>query len=288
MRKTVLITGGSGYIGANLKGYLNQRYNVLAPRHKELDLLESRAVEAYFKRSHIDIVINCAVVGGSRAEEQVSGSVATNLRMFFHLVRCKKYFKKMIHMGSGAEYDKSRSLRRIKEEDFDKRVPTDEYGFYKYVCGQHIENSADHIVNFRIFGLFGPGEDYRLRFISNMIVRELLRLPLVMNQDAYFDYVYIKDFCRIIEHFIEHDGAYRSYNVGSGKRLRFSAIAQKIRTMTQTRRALMVRREGLHKEYTSDSTRLHRELGAFEFTDFDVALRGLYDWYAERKTQLSL
>lgn len=288
MKKIVLITGGSGYIGSNLRKYLGRNNTILAPGHKALDLLDSAGVERYFKTHRIDVVINCAVVGGSRAEEQVGGSVATNLRMFFNLVRCRAYFKKMIHLGSGAEYDKLRSLRRIKEEDFGKWVPADEYGFYKYVCGQYIEASRDPIVSLRIFGLFGPGEDYRLRFISNLIVRALVGLPFHMNQDAYFDYVYVNDFVRIVEYFIEHNTTYRSYNIGTGRRLRLSAIAQKIRDISGTKKLITIKKKGLNNEYTCDATRLLSELGEFQFTDFNEALGQLYDWYSVRKTQLSL
>ena len=278
-KKTILITGGSGYIGTNVREHLNQNYSVFVPGHRELDLVDSTAVERYFKTHRIDVVINCAVVGGSRAEEHVGGSVATNLRMFFNLVRSRKYFKKMIHLGSGAEYDKSRFLRSVSEDDFGKRVPADDYGFYKYVCGQYIENSADNIVNLRIFGLFGPGEDYRLRFISNMLVRSVLGMPLEMNQDAYFDYVYIKDFVRIVEHFIQYSGKYRSYNIGTGKRVRLSAIAQKMRDISGTKKPITIKKKGLNKEYTCDATRLLSELGGFQFTDFNEALRELYKWY---------
>ena len=277
--KTILITGGSGYIGTNLREYLGKNYTIFAPRHKVLDLLDSGAVERYFKTHRIDVVINCAVVGGSRSEEQVMGSVATNLRMFFNIARCRKYFKKMVHLGSGAEYDKDRPCHKVREEDFGKRVPKDEYGFYKYVCGQYIGYSSDPITELRIFGLFGPGEDYRLRFISNMMVRMLLGKPLEMNQDVYFDYVYIKDFCRIVAHFIEHIGKYRAYNIGTGKRVRLSAIAQKMRDISGTKKPITIKKKGLNKEYTCDATRLLSELGGFQFTDFNEALRELYKWY---------
>ncbi len=287
-KKTILITGGSGYIGRNLQAYLKNSYRILAPSHRDLDLVDSNAVEAYLKRRTVDVIINCAVVGGSRIEEHVAGSIATNLRIFFNIVRCQKYYKKMIHLGSGAEYDKTRPLKQIKETEFGKRVPIDEYGFYKYVCGKYIEASTEPVINLRIFGLFGPGEDYRLRFISNIMVRVLLSKPLEMNQDAYFDYVYIKDFVRIIEYFIKHNGAYRSYNIGSGKQYRLSDIAKKIIALSGSHMTLQMQKKGLNKEYTCDNTLLMGELKGFSFMDFDASLNELFTWYQKRKLTLQL
>ncbi|MBI5619960.1 NAD(P)-dependent oxidoreductase, partial [Candidatus Gottesmanbacteria bacterium] len=140
----------------------------------------------------------------------------------------------------------------------------------------------------RIFGLFGPGEDYRLRFISNLIVRALSGQPLVMSQDAYFDYVWIRDFVRIVEHFIQHEGKYRAYNIGTGKRYRLSDIARKIIAISGSRETLQIKKKGFNKEYTCDNARLMRELRGFRFTDFSGSLQELYTWYKKRKQYWNL
>lgn len=288
MKKTILITGGSGYVGKNLQEYLSHRFQVLAPSHTALNLLDTKSVERYVRAHAIDVVIHAALVGGSQKEEEVADSLATNLRMFFNVVRCRNYFHKLIHIGSGAEYDKSRSLRDIKEEDFGAYVPQDPYGFHKYICATHIRDGEMHAINLRIFGLFGPHENYRLRFISNMLCRAVLGVPYRMNQDAYYDYVYIKDFVRIVEYFIEHNGKYRSYNIGTGKRLRLSTLAKKIRALSGADGDITVKHKGLNKEYTCNNTRLMRELIGFRFTDLDESLKELFAWYKRRKSILQL
>src|SRR3990167_1945206 len=161
--KKIFITGGSGFIGKNLVEKLSSNNKVLAPNHKELDLLNSRKVEDYFRKNKIDVVIHTSVVGGSRKEEQVNDSFQKNMRMFINIARNKKHFKKLINLGSGAEYDKSRPLKNIKEQEFDNFIPNDDYSFYKYCCSKYIENETN-IVNLRIFGLFGKYERYDLRF----------------------------------------------------------------------------------------------------------------------------
>lgn len=278
----LLLLGSSGYIGKNLLEGLRRKYTIYHPTHNDLDLLDSKAVEAYFASHKIDVVIYCAVVGGNRKEEYVDNAFYISTRMFFNIIRNKKHFKKMIFLGSGAEYDKSRSLVKVKEEEFDILMPEDEYGFHKYVCSKFIEQ-VDYIVNLRIFGMFGKHEDYSLRFISNAIYRNLLGAPIEMNQDVYFDYVYINDFIRIVDYFINNESKHKFYNIGRGIGINLLTIAEKINQIADHETKILVRKPGLNKEYTCDNSRLMQELKNFQFTDFDISLEELYLWYKSIK-----
>ena len=275
---TILITGASGFIGKNLKKQLDMRYHLLTPSRKELNLLDEKHVDAYFNTNKIDTVIHCAVVGGSRKEEQVSSSLSDNLRIFFNLLKNKDKFKKMIHLGSGAEYDKSRPIIKVKETDFDKTVPKDEYGFFKYICSKYIEKEKK-IVCLRIFGLFGKYEDYRYRFISNAITSNLKELPITINQNVFFDYMYINDFVKIVDYFIKNKAKHSFYNIGTGKRICIATIAQKINKISDKKSKIVIKNEGLNNEYSCNNKRLMNELKRFKFRSFDQSLKELYGWY---------
>ena len=275
MKQNILITGGTGYIGNILREYLKTNYTIFSPTHVELELQNTADVEKYFQTHNVDTMIHAAVVGGSRKEEEVESSVAINLRMLFNILRCRKYFRKFIHLGSGAEYDKSRPLVRVKETEFDTRVPLDAYGFYKYLAAKYLE-IIPGAVNLRIFGLFGPGEDYRFRFISHAICRNIYGMPIAIRQNVFFDYVYIKDFIRIVEYFISHNATYPCYNIGTGKKIDLLTIAKKIDTITEQHSKIVIQKKGLNLEYTCNATRLMKELNKFSFTLFDVALQELY------------
>src|SRR3989339_1097632 len=223
-KKTIFITGAGGFIGRNLEERFSKKYKLLTPGHKELDLLDEKAVENFFKKNKIDVVINCAVIGGSRKEEHVDTSLSGNLRIFFNLLKNKSKYKKMIHFGSGAEYDKSRPIIKVKETDLGKTIPKDEYGFFKYICSKYIEKETN-IVCIRIFGMFGKYEDFRLRFISNAIVNSLKGLPITMNQNVFFDYMYINDFVKIVDYFISHETKNKFFNIGTGKKIDILTIA---------------------------------------------------------------
>ena len=280
-KKTIFITGAGGFIGRNLTEWLNKKYKLLTPSHKELDLLDEKAVDDFFQKNKIDVVINCAVVGGSRKEEHVDSSLSDNLRIFFNLLKNKDKYKKMIHLGSGAEYNKSKPIVKVKETDLGKMIPKDEYGFFKYICSKYIEKEKD-VVCVRIFGLFGKYEDYRYRFISNAIVNNLKGLSINMNQNVFFDYTYINDFVRIVDYFINHKAKHKFYNIGRGKKIDILTIANKINKISNKKSKITIKNMGLNNEYTCDNSRLVNELKKFNFTDFDKSLVELYNWYKNK------
>jgi len=276
--KTIFITGANGFIGKNLSEQLGNKYKLLTPRRKELNLLNTKDVVTYFKRNKIDVVINCAAVGGSRIEEHVSSALSDNLRIFFNLLKNKDKYKKIIHLGSGAEYDKSKPIVKIKEIDFGKTIPQDEYGFFKYICSTYIEKEKN-IVCLRIFGLFGKYEDFRYRFISNAITNNLKGLPITLNQNVFFDYMYIDDFIKIVDYFINHNVKQKFYNIGTGNKIDILTIAKKINKISDKQSKVMLKNKGLNSEYTCDNRRLINELKQFKFTSFDQSLEELYKWY---------
>lgn len=282
----ILLTGSSGFIGKHIAATLSVRHTVLAPTHKQLDLLGAESAHRYFRLHPIDIVIHCAVVGGSRKEEFEKGMFYDNMRIFFNIVRCKKYFKRMINIGSGAEYDKRFPIVNIKEDALGKRVPIDEYGFYKYVCANYINESDNNIVDLRVFGMFGEGEDYRYRFISNAICRHLLGKSIIMNQDVYFDYMDIQDFIKIIEFFVAHKPKYKSYNIGTGKKINLKTVAKIINIISNTNRKIIIKKPSLNNEYTCNISQLREELPSLVFRDMNSSIKRLYDWYGKRIDEL--
>ncbi len=281
----VFLTGGSGFVGRNTLEQLGSQFEFFAPSHKELDLLDENAVEKYLKSHPVDVVLHAANWGGSRKETNFTGVVPYNLRAFFNITRCQKYFRRMIFLGSGAEYDKSRELVSVKESDFGHKIPKDDYGFYKFVCSQYIRKESN-IVNLRIFGLFGKYEDYEVRFISNAICKALFDLPITIKQNVYFDYVYINDFVKIIRHFLLQEPKEKFYNIGSGKKIDLASLAEMVKETSRKNLPIVINNLGLNKEYTCDNRLLTRDMAELEFTEPKAAIGELYNWYEGIKDQL--
>ncbi|MDD4938203.1 MAG: NAD(P)-dependent oxidoreductase [Candidatus Shapirobacteria bacterium] len=276
----ILLTGGSGFIGKNILEQRKEKYNIIAPSHDSLDLLDTETVDNFFEENKIDIVIHCANIGGLRSDLNVDNMFKDNLKMFFNIIKNKDKVKKIISLGSGAEYDKSSDIKEVRESKFDLKIPKDNYGFYKYICSKYIENSSN-IYCLRLFGIFGKYEDYRVKFISNIICKYIYKQPLNMIQDAYFDYLYIDDFVKILDFFINTNPKFNIYNIGTGKRISLLSIAKKINNLDKYSLKINVQKKGLNKEYTCNNKRLVAEFNNINFTKIEDSLVYLYNYYKQ-------
>lgn len=282
----IFITGGSGFIGRNLVERLGIRHNIYAPSHPELDLLDTAAVEKYFKDKNIDIVIHCAVKPGHRNSKDSSNELYCNTRMFFNLTRNQDKFKKMIYIGTGLVYGINYYQPLMREEYVDEHIPEDEAGLSKYIISKYIEDHPN-IIELRVFGIFGKYEDYAIRFPSNMICKAIFNHPMTMKQNRRFSYIYIDDLAPIIEYFICNEPKYNIFNVTPDKQIELLDLARMIKDVTKTQSEIIVATSGIGVEYTGDNSRLHREMKDLKFTPIEKALKELSDWYLKSRKQIN-
>jgi len=277
-KPTIFVTGGSGFIGRNIVEYFQDGATILAPTHKELDLFSREDVGEFFKNNEVDFVINCANVGGDRKSCGVTDVVEKNLRIFFNLYDHNIYFKRMIHFGSGAEYDKSRALHQVYEGDTWLHTPKDSYGFSKYIISGTINDEYDDVVCLRLFGVFGKYEDYTFKFISNSIVKYLLGLPIHIHQNVLFDWLYVRDLVEILPDFLYSPRLTSStYNITPGSPLDLLSIAELINTPQKVE--IVVENPGLGNEYTGSNSRLTKFRKHTYFTPMQRAILELKDYY---------
>jgi len=278
----LFITGGSGFIGRNLAQRLKGDYEILAPSHEELELLDEEAVREFFRKRRVDAVIHCAIKPGHRNAPDPTHLVYPNTRSFFNLARNADRFGKMIWLSSGAVYDLRHYRPKMNEDYFDAHVPVDETGFYKYVCAKYAQRSSN-IIELRPFGVFGPYEDWEIRFISNAICKSLFDLPSTIGQNRRFDYLYVDDLAQVIRYFIENDGRYGAYNVTPDQALELKTLAEKVRAQNGKDLEIKISRPGMGVEYSGSNRRLREEISGLQLTGIDEAIARLYEWYGERR-----
>lgn len=277
----IFITGSNGFVGTHLKEYLTNlysKYSLFTPSSSELDLSNELAVDDYILSNKIDIIIHLANKGGDRTTANMKNVTEYNLRIFFNIAKHEKNVKKIISFGSGAEYGKHNPIIDAKEEDYLKSQALDEYGFYKSITSKYIEKSQK-IVQLRIFGAYGEYENYRFKFITNAIVKNLLKLPITINKNVYFDYIYIDDLVKMIDWAIHNETKEKIYNVTTGTKIDLISLANLVNETSEFKSEIRVLNDGLNNEYTSNNQRILAEIGNFEFTTHKNAISKIRDYF---------
>lgn len=288
MRK-ILLTGGSGFIGKNiLESDLAVKYELIAPRHKELDLADTESVDRFFSNHKIDYVIHAAVKPGHRNAPDLSNLFLTNTRMFFNLERHSSEYEKMIVIGSGAIYDGTKYRPKMSEEEWLKYIPQDEHGYCKYVCEKVIQNSRN-IYDLRVFGIFGKYEDYAIRFISNAICKVIFDLPITIRQNRKFDYIYVNDLIPVLDWFIQHTPLHHSYNITPDESISLLDLAKIVRKVADKNELpIQIAQDGDGLEYSGENSLIKVEYSAYAMRPIEESVQQLYSWYCENKDKIDI
>ncbi len=249
----ILITGGNGYIGKSLYNALKAKYNITVITRNECDLNNSLAVNTYFQDKEFDVVIHCAVNGGSRLQQDDWSVLDTNLSMYYNLYSNKDKFKKLIHFGSGAEIH-------------DNKSP---YGFSKDVIRKSILNN-DGFYNLRIFGVFDENE-LDTRFIKSNIKRYINKDPMIIHQNKMMDFIYMPDLIEIVEYYINNDGP-KEINCNYDNIMSLQDIAGIINSLDEYRVNIEVKNKEKGKPYVGG----FKNLG-IRFTGLKLGIKETYN-----------
>jgi nucleoside-diphosphate-sugar epimerase len=197
----VCVLGAGGFVGKNLVHGMEW---VGVTRH-DLDLTDQDAVERYFKTHTYDVVIHCAVIGGSRLTPDDGNVTHKNILMFENVVRVFK--GKLLYFSSGA------ALRGTP--------PTDPYGLSKWLIDRRIE-TIPGAHSLRIWGCYGPGE-LPTRF-SAVCKRDG---HVVIDRDRYFDFIDIEDVRKIVTEYVRSERNEKEYDLVYPNKLLLSEWAEK-------------------------------------------------------------
>jgi len=275
----LLIIGGTGFIGKNLKKYFEEKkdFEVYTPTRQELDLFDDISCLEYVKNLKPDLVIHSAV--------DIT-SVENTLKVFFNIYNANKYFGHMVQIGSGAEYDKRAYEPRMKESLFKKSIPIDTYGLGKFCIANVLENTVNNkVTNLRLFGIFGSYEDYSRRFISNNICNSLAGLPVSLNRNMLFDFIWVDDFSRFLHSILDKlPLSTTSYNFCSGSPVSLMNLAEIINDHMSNNTDVIVKNPGMNPEYSGDPSIIFNEIGDFDFTSFESSISKLIKFYKETLT----
>ncbi len=282
-----LLTGCEGFIGKNLVNHFKSNgISYLAPKFKELDISNELHLSNYIKNKKITHCIHSATTlrNGTEYPDNV---LENNLRMFFNLDAVLPESVKLINFGSGSEYNRSNWNPKMKEDYFGKHIPSDSHSYAKYLISKFISkaNTKRKMITFRIFGIYGEGEDYRFKFISNLIAKVICDINPVINQNSFYDYIDVRDFCDLCIQLILKDDTYSfdSINVCSGNLISLEWVARKVIELSKNNKiTFSINSTKLGREYSGCNERMRGILGDdFRLTNPEETLQRLINFYKD-------
>ncbi len=261
MKRTVLVTGSAGFIGAALVRHLSasKTARVIGVDRKEiisqgpllfrLDLLDQAAVERFLRRHRPRIIFHLA--GGRLADPcmMFSANVMTTYVLMKSILAVRAYHPRVIVIGSAAEYGVCAGDRPITE---DRQGEVDGiYGrckvFQTRVALHFVSLGVDVVVG-RLFNIFGPG--ILEASVAGKFARDILaleRAPGIKslstgNLSAVRDFLDIRDICSALSCLAKKGRSGEIYNVCSqrGTSIR-RLLAQMIRA--SGRKKIIVRED---------------------------------------------
>lgn len=136
--KKMLITGSSGFLGSKVVAYYADKYEILAPSHREMDITNEDSVTRYFMETKPDVVIHCAAVsdvGTCEREKEYSRKV--NVTGSENIARASKMISAKCVLCSSDQVYCGSSVEVAHRED-EPLSPTNTYGQEKL----YAENSC--------------------------------------------------------------------------------------------------------------------------------------------------
>lgn len=181
----ILITGASGTIGKFLTKKLKD-HDVFTPTSAAVNFSNREHVDYFFKHnSGFDLVIHCAIKGGSRLAKDDWSVMDTNLKMYLNLLDHRDKYSRFITFGSGAEFYMS----------------DQPYGLSKKAIAKSMLDK-DNFYNIKIYGLFGEGE-LETRFIRASLERYVNKQPIQINENKYMDFFYMEDLWTLVRYYMD-------------------------------------------------------------------------------------
>lgn len=313
--KTILITGGAGFIGSNFVHHLYRKY----PDYRiiVLDALtyagsiqnlpegsfDSRRFEFWYGNVlNADLVDALAcqsdIVVHFAAESHVTRSIYDN-RQFFEtdvlgtqvvansVLRHRNRVELFVHISTSEVYGTATGPMMTEDHPLNPMSP---YAAAK--CG------ADRLVysywtTYRIpavivrpFNNFGPYQHLEKvvpRFITSCILGE----PLTVHGDgsARRDFIYVEDHCEALDKIIHTDRSKivgQVINLGTGRDISVREIAEAVKTVMDNPASpieFIGDRPGQVFRHTCDASKATRLLDWTPTTSFEAGLRKTIDWY---------
>jgi GDP-L-fucose synthase len=279
MPETVLVTGGSGFLGRHVVERAREKgYNVLAPRSAEFNLETGAGVAQYMEEARryygsIDVIIHSAAYyGGIGINKKEPATIFyKNIQMALNVFEAAKAHgvQKVLPIGSACAYP-GKLTGDLKEEDFWEgklHESVEAYGISKKIqqVGQQAYYNqygitSNHLILTNLYGPYDVFNEYRSHVLSALI-KKFTEATIAMDHDL------------------------QPINIGTGEGVSIRELAGKIQKVTGFEGRVdwdTSMPNGVHRKVL-DTTRMQQLFSWQPQVSLDEGLRKTVEWYAQNK-----
>jgi len=314
MGRRVVVTGATGFVGANLArrllgdghsvhllvrpGYAAWRLaEIQSDVRVHVTTLQDRAgVERAIEDVRPEWIFHLAVHGAYSSQTDVREMFQTNVLGTVNLVEAclRTGFEAFVNTGSSSEY----GFKDHAPNEREWLEPNSHYSVTKaattHYCRFTAQSRTVHMPTLRLYSVFGPYEE-PTRLLPAIFVRALDgELPPLASPAIARDFVYVDDVVDALllaatRRDLEPGGV---YNVGSGVQTTLEEVVECARRIAGVTAAAswgsMPDRKWDTTSWVADNRKIRSELGWSPRLDFEQGFRAMLDWFRAHPDMIEL
>ena len=293
----ILITGANGFLGTNLRDYLERRGHKvirtdLANADITGDLTDQQFVLNELSRGDFDAIVHLAgLINVPKSIEDPYACYRINCFGTLNMLKmaAEKKVKRFVYISSNNVYGSPKKLPITEDYPFNPRAP---YDFSK-VVGEYLVTSFHNTLSLpttilRSWKMFGP-HDVPTAAVPRFIQACLANTPIPLynggkdTNDVYF----VENFCSAITLAINNPAANgQRFNVGTGSEISVRELAMMIKKLTKSSSKVQLLPPRTPTEKTPMKTRpsiakVKRVLGYKPIVGLREGLERTIQWHRE-------
>jgi GDP-L-fucose synthase len=308
----ILVTGANGLVGHAVVSLLKKKgyHNIDAPTKNDVDFTRQSETESYFTKKKFDIVIHLAAkVGGIKANQDFPADFTyQNLQIACNVINSAylSRVKKLLNLGSSCIYPRN-APQPIKEDYLlsSKLEKTNEgYAIAKIaglkLCEYYNKQYGTNYMSFMPCNIYGEHDHFTDGANAHVLPALLPRFHQAMkNNDEKVvvwgtgkpmrEFIYVQDVADALVYFMEHydvsDIAEPFLNIGTGKEVSISHLAEILKRITKYKGKIEFNEslDGTMRKLLDVSKA--RRLGWKAKTNLIDGLKKTYVWYVRNENK---
>lgn len=303
--KKVLVTGGNGFLGGHIIDKLkNFNVEILAPSHKELDLIQDKTCRDYFSKQKPNIVIHCAgaISGLLNILKNPADIFDNNVRINLNVLKFshESGVEKLVNIGSTCAYPGDLPTGYFKEEEFlngPMHESVESYGFSKramYIGGKaYRQQFGFKSITLLLTNMYGPRDVFSFErahvasaLIKKFVVAKVKNLPEVEvlgTGRAIREFLYVEDAADAIIKAAQMYDEDMPLNIGTGVETTIAELTKLIKEISHYSGKITWNTSGpdgaLRK--VSDISRIKSKLNWVPRYDLRTGLTKTIQWFED-------